>query len=157
MDNTSPRETLQHLFTSQKLAVLATYNDNQPYCNLMAFAATEDLKTIILATRRQTHKYANIQKHQRVSLLVDNRKNQAEDFQQAMAVTVLATVVEAQPQEYEQFLNLYLFKHPYMASFCRSPECVLLQLQVERYLVVSHFRNFLSLEDTYLQIQEWRP
>ncbi len=112
---------------------------------------------IIVATKRHTHKYANIQQHPRISLLVDNRKNQIDDFQQAIAVTILATASELQPSESEQFLTLYLFKHPYMRSFCQSPDCVLLKLSVERYLMVSSFRNFLASEDDYLEVRELQP
>lgn len=157
MNDATLRQTLRSLFTSQKLAVLASYGDGQPYCSLMAFAVTDDLKHLIVTTKRQTHKFANIQQHPRISLLVDNRRNQADDFQQAIAVTVLATATEPAPTELEQFLSLYLFKHPYMRSFCASPDCAVLKLQVERYLVVSAFRNFLAAEDDYQVVQELTP
>ena len=157
MDDASLRLTLRGLFTSQKLAVLATYGIDQPYCSLMAFAVSDDLKHIIVATKRHTHKYANIQQHPRLSLLVDNRKNQVDDFQQAIAVTILATASELQPPELEPFLNLYLFKHPYMNSFCQAPDCALLKLSVESYLMVTSFRNFLASEDDYLEVRELQP
>ena len=157
MDDASLRLTLRGLFTSQKLAVLATYGIDQPYCSLMAFAVSDDLKHIIVATKRHTHKSANIQQHPRLSLLVDNRKNQVDDFQQAIAVTILATSSELQPPELEPFLNLYLFKHPYMNSFCQAPDCALLKLSVERYLMVASFRNFLASEDDYLEVRELQP
>lgn len=157
MDDASLRQTLRSLFTSQKLAVLATYGDDQPYCSLMAFAVTDDFKHIIVATKRHTHKYTHIQQHPRISLLVDNRKNQVDDFQQAVAVTILATAAEPAPAEFEPFLNLYLFKHPYMRSFCQSPDCALLKLVVERYLAVSSFRNYLASEDDYLEVRELQP
>ncbi|MBM4288595.1 MAG: pyridoxamine 5'-phosphate oxidase family protein [Deltaproteobacteria bacterium] len=157
MNDADLKQNVRGLFTSQKLAVLATSGEDQPYCSLMAFAVTDDLKHVIVATKRQTHKYANIQQHPGVSLLVDNRKNQVDDFQQAVAVTILARAAEPDPPEHEQFLNLYLFKHPYMRSFCQSPDCALLKLTVERYLVVAAFRNFLASEDDYLEVRELRP
>ena len=157
MDDATLRQTLRSLFTSQKLAVLATYGDNQPYCSLMAFAVSDDLKNFIVATKKYSRKFANIQQHPRLSLLVDNRKNQIDDFQQAVAVTILAQASEMAPAEYEHFLNLYLFKHPYLRGFCQSPDCSLLKLTVERYLVVSSFRNFLASEDDYLEVRELRP
>ncbi|MGQ9921466.1 MAG: pyridoxamine 5'-phosphate oxidase family protein [Desulfobacca sp.] len=157
MDQASLRKDLLSLLTSQKLAVLASYGDNQPYCSLMAFAVSEDLTYLIVATKRHTRKFANIQAHPRVSLLVDNRRNQADDFQQAVAVTVLATATEVKPAEREQCLNLYLFKHPYMRSFCQAPDCALLKLTVDRYLVVTSFRNFLATEDKYVEVREVIP
>jgi hypothetical protein len=157
MIEASLQQTLRSLFTSQKLAVLATYGDDQPYCSLMAFAASDDLKNIIVATKKQSQKFSNIQHHPRISLLVDNRKNQVDDFQQAIAVTILARASELASAEYERFLDLYLFKHPYLRGFCQSPDCSLLKLTVECYLVVSSFRNFLASEDDYLEVRELRP
>lgn len=157
MNDTSLRQTLRSLFTSQKLAVLATSGDNQPYCSLMAFAVTDDFKHMIVATKRHTRKYANIQQNPRLSMLVDNRKNQPDDFQQAVAVTILATASEPPPAELQHLLNLYLFKHPYMRSFCQAPDCAVLKLTVERYLVVSSFRNYLGSDDDYLEVRDLRP
>jgi general stress protein 26 len=157
MTNASLRQTLLSLFTSQKLAVLATYGDDQPYCSLMAFAVSDDLKFMIVATKRKTQKFANLQQHPRISLLVDNRRNQVDDFQQAMAVTVMATASEPAPAESDNLLKLYLFKHPYMQSFCQSPDCALLKLEVQTYQVVSSFRNYLSSEDDYLEVRKLQP
>lgn len=157
MDDASLRQTLRSVFTSQKLAVLASYGDDKPYCSLMAFAVSDDLKYIVVATKRHTKKFANMQQHPGVSLLIDNRKNQVEDFQQAIAVTILATASEPAAAEYADFLNLYLFKHPYMRSFCQSADCALLKLTVERYLAVSSFRNFLASAEDYLEIRELQP
>jgi heme iron utilization protein len=157
MNEVALRQTLRALFSSQKLAVLATYGNNQPYCSLMAFAVSDDLKCIILATKKHSQKFANIQLHPAISLLVDNRKNHVDDFQQAVAVTILARASEPAPDEYESFLNLYLFKHPYLRGFCQSPDCTLVKLTVERYLVVSSFRNFLASEDDYLEMRELQP
>lgn len=157
MDDSSLRTALRSLLTSQKLAVLATSADDQPYCSLMAFAVSDDLKHLIVATKRQTRKFRNMQKHPRVSLLIDNRRNQTDDFQQAVAVTVLATAAEATGAARDQYLGLYLFKHPYMRSFCQDPDCALLILTVQRYLMVSSFRNFLATEDKYLELSELIP
>ena len=44
-----------------------------------------------------------------------------------------------------------------MRSFCQAPDCSLLKLTVERYLVVSSFRNFLASDEDYLEIRELQP
>lgn len=157
MNDASLRLSLRSLFASQKLAVLATYGDGQPYCSLMAFAASDDLKYLLVATKRATHKFANLTQHPRVSLLVDNRQNQVDDFQQAMAVTILATAAEPPAAEYDQLLKLYLFKHPYMQSFCQSPDCALLKLTVQTYQVVRSFRSSLAAADDYQEIRRLQP
>ncbi len=58
---------LKALFSSQGLAVVSTHEHGQPYCNLVAFASSEDLKQLVFATTRSTRKYANIDEDHRIS------------------------------------------------------------------------------------------
>lgn len=50
-------EQLHELFFTQQLAVLSTTVNGKPYCSLIAFAASDDLKDLIFATTRATRKY----------------------------------------------------------------------------------------------------
>ena len=54
------KQALNRLLSTQKLAVLSTFGNEQPYASLIAFAAADDLKHIIFATTRATRKYANL-------------------------------------------------------------------------------------------------
>ena len=82
---------IRELFESQKLAVLGTQNEGQPYANLVAFAPSDDLKSLYFVTARATRKYANIEADARVTVLIDNRSNEDADFSQAAAVTATGT------------------------------------------------------------------
>jgi nitroimidazol reductase NimA-like FMN-containing flavoprotein (pyridoxamine 5'-phosphate oxidase superfamily) len=135
---------VQELLQSQRLGVLATLMSDQPgqpYSNLIAFAATDDLKEIIFATTRATRKYANLMAHPRVSLLMDNRSNQETDFGEASAVTVLGTAGEVWGAEREGCLQLFLKKHPYLTEFVSAPTCALIRVKVEKYLLVTRFQE----------------
>jgi hypothetical protein len=114
---------IRELFESQKLAVLGTQNEGQPYANLVAFAPSHDLKCLYFVTARATRKYANIEADARVTVLIDNRSNQDSDFSQAAAVTA----------------------HPMLEDFVRSPSCALLQIRVETYYLVRRFQNVMEL------------
>ena len=76
---------IRNLLESQRLAVLSTQNHGQPYCNLIAIAAADDLKYLLFATTRATRKYANLMADSRVAVLVDNRRNDPADFTGAAA------------------------------------------------------------------------
>ena len=41
------KQTITELFSAQKLAVLSSYGNEQPYASLVAFAVTDDLNHII--------------------------------------------------------------------------------------------------------------
>ncbi|HSB07022.1 MAG TPA: pyridoxamine 5'-phosphate oxidase family protein, partial [Thermodesulfobacteriota bacterium] len=77
------KKFLKDLFFSQRLAVLATQSQGEPYGNLVAFVATNDLKHLLFATTRATRKYANMSENPRVAMVMDNRSNQEADFHQA--------------------------------------------------------------------------
>jgi hypothetical protein len=73
------RPVLRALLESQRFAVLATDDHGQPFASLMAFAATEDLRHMVILTERTTRKYANLRSNPRVALLIDDRENKGSD------------------------------------------------------------------------------
>jgi nitroimidazol reductase NimA-like FMN-containing flavoprotein (pyridoxamine 5'-phosphate oxidase superfamily) len=132
---------IRELLESQRLAVLSTQGKEHPYSNLVAFAATLDLKYLIFATTRATRKYANLLQHPLVSILIDNRTNETADFAEAAAVTVLGRASEVQGDERSQLLKTYLNRHPYLEGFVTSPNCALFSVKVERYIMVTRFQD----------------
>jgi nitroimidazol reductase NimA-like FMN-containing flavoprotein (pyridoxamine 5'-phosphate oxidase superfamily) len=142
MDDTPETLALiRNLLESQKLAVLATQNHGQPYSNLIAIAATADLRHLLFATTRATRKYANLMADSRVALLVDNRKNEVVDFTAASALTALGNAWEVHGGERQECLTVYLKKHPYLEEFAAAPACALLRVKVDKYIVVSRFQE----------------
>jgi len=140
------KEQLRELFSSQKLAVLATHYRGQPHATLVAFAVTQDLKRIVFATNRETRKYANINEDPRVSMLVNNSTNDASDFRNALAVTVTGSVRQVGEQQEEEHKTLYLSKHPYLEDFINSPTCAMIVVQVDVYYLVSRFQDVMTLK-----------
>ena len=145
-DNPEMLDLIRNLLESQRLAVLSTQDHGQPYCNLMAIAATEDLKYLLFATTRATSKYANLMADSRVAVLVDNRQNDPTDFVAAAALTALGKAWELLGKERQQFLEVYLRKHPYLEEFAAAPTCALLRVKVEKYIVVTRFQEVREVQ-----------
>jgi len=141
------KQLIAELTTSQKLAVLSTVDaEGFPYASLIAFAASDDLQTIVLATPRATRKFANIKNNPKVSLLLDNRSNKELDFHDAKAVTVMGIAEEVVLGEFQnQLVSVYLKKHPYLDAFLRSPATAFVQVSVIRYYLVSRFQEVMEL------------
>jgi len=137
---------IRNLLESQKLAVLSTQAHGPPYCNLMAIAAPDALKHLLFATTRATRKYANLMADSRVAVLVDNRQNDVADFTEAAALTALGKAWEVQGVERQQFLKVYLEKHPYLEEFAAGPTCALLRVRVDRYIVVTRFQEVREIQ-----------
>ena len=129
------------LLASQRFAVLSTQEKNHPYMNLVAFAETGDLRTILFATTRATRKYGNITSKSGVALLVDNRSNEVADIREAMAVTIIGTACEVSESRREELDRIYLEKQPHMTEFLSAPSTALIKVDVESYILVSHFQD----------------
>ena len=145
-DSEATEAVLRALLTTQQLAVLATREeDGQPYANLMAFAASDDLKTLLLVTGRATRKYENLRADPRVALLIDSRSHEPSDIHQAVAVTVLGEVEEVSDSERDRLLPAYLAKHPHLEHFASSPSSAMFQVHVRSYYLVRRFQAVTEL------------
>jgi nitroimidazol reductase NimA-like FMN-containing flavoprotein (pyridoxamine 5'-phosphate oxidase superfamily) len=142
---TQLKTILKDLFLSQSLAVLATSGSGHTYGSLVAFAATDDLTSLLFATTRDTRKFHNLTLNPMVALVMDNRANQETDFHRAIAVTATGSVKEAGALEKDLLLKLYLSRHPYLRDFVTSPTCALLKVDVDTYYIVSNFQNVMEL------------
>jgi nitroimidazol reductase NimA-like FMN-containing flavoprotein (pyridoxamine 5'-phosphate oxidase superfamily) len=139
------RALLKALFEEQSLAVLATHQDGQPYANLVAFGADDDLATLYFATPRATRKFANLSADPRVALLVNNSTNQAEDIHRAMAATATGRALELAGTQRAAYQARYIARHPHLEEFVRSPSCALIAVAVTRYVLVRSFQNVMEL------------
>ena len=147
-DREQLKQRLQILFTSQKLAALATQDQGQPYASLIAFAASDDLKELYFVTPRATRKFAYLQANPRVALLMDSRSNQDSDIHRAIAVTAVGKAAEVTEAERREVLELYLSKHPHLEEFVKSPSCALVRVTVATLYVVSRFQRVMELHVT---------
>lgn len=140
------RQLISDLLNQQNLGVLATSAAGHPYTTLVGFVATEKFDELLFATHRSTRKYSYLQKDERVSLLIDNRSNRADDFREAAALTAIGTAREVSAEQQEQLTPLFLVRHPYLAEFVHSPGCALCLIKVQRYSLVQRFQDVLELD-----------
>lgn len=146
-DDAAMRRRLRALFDSQRYAVLATDDCGQPFTSLMAFAATDDLRSLVILSDRNTRKFINLAANRRVALLIDDRGNKTTDTQQSIAVTVLGQAFEADAENGSTLAQLFLGRHPGLADFAATPDCVVVRVEVGMYLLVQQFEHTIG----------WRP
>lgn len=137
-----PIEKMLAAFDSLRFAVLATSDKGKPYTSLIAFALTPDRHTLIFATPKATSKYKNIKSEPAVSILLDNRSQDAEDFHSAQAITLLGTAKEvrtaAQKAEYRQIL---VNRQPELAAFIEEPGTSLIAVTIRQAVHVERFQK----------------
>jgi nitroimidazol reductase NimA-like FMN-containing flavoprotein (pyridoxamine 5'-phosphate oxidase superfamily) len=139
LNETPEKAQLGWLLGMQRLAVLATQQEAQPFTHLIAFAVTEDLKQILFTTTRDTAKYADIIRRPGVSLLIDNGSRDSSDFSRAAAVTVLGQARELMGAEKDGGLPVFLSRQPALRPFALQQGTALIGVTVEKYILVRHF------------------
>jgi nitroimidazol reductase NimA-like FMN-containing flavoprotein (pyridoxamine 5'-phosphate oxidase superfamily) len=145
-DDRKFKDRLEKLFETQALGVLSTCREGRPYSSLIGFVATEGFERLVFATLRDTRKYANIQGNEHVSILIDSRTNRIEDFRDAVAVTAVGTAHETEGSEREVLAERYLTRHFYLREFVVDPNCAVMVVQVQRYILVSRFQEVVEME-----------
>ena len=135
------RSLTQRLHThykEQRLAVLATVDsEGKPYTSLMVFTIDEDLSHLFFATRADTRKYRNLQHEADVALLIDNRQEQAEDLQKALAVTIEGRVYEVKEAALPGVRQVMTARHPQMETFLTQPETCFFFVEIQRHVAVT--------------------
>ncbi len=135
--------TIKGLFSVQKLAVLSTQNQGQPYASLVAFSFSQDLEQLYFLTPTTTRKYGNLTACDRVALLINSACNQADDFTKAVSVTATgragALTDKAGP------LTDYLTRHPQLADFSKEPSTAVVCVDVDAYIMVRRFQEVVTL------------
>ncbi len=137
---------LKALLEGQILAVVATQMREGPYASLVAFAASEDLRTITFVTSRATTKYRNLTENPNVSALFDSRTHSVEDFSTGMAVTAVGKATEIPKSETEGLFERFLGKHPHLAAFVQSPSTAMFRVDVEKYYLVTRFQHVVEMD-----------
>lgn len=141
---------ISSLTEGQLFAVLATQQGGQPYTSLVSFAASNDLGSLFFATGRTTAKFKNIQRDNRVALLIDDRSNASIDVLDAAAVTVIGAAAVAGGGERDAAGVLLLDRHPQLAQFLRANDTALLKVLVSRYILVTRFQEVVVWEPSSL-------
>jgi nitroimidazol reductase NimA-like FMN-containing flavoprotein (pyridoxamine 5'-phosphate oxidase superfamily) len=139
------RSRLNDLCTSQKLAVVSTQSGGQPYASLVAFVASDDLRSIFFVTARTTRKFANLKKDPRVAVLINSSTNEEADFHDAVSITATGTAEEIKDLERDNVLTRYLSKHPHLDDFVYSPSCAVIKVTTQSYYMVQNFQKVMEL------------
>ena len=130
------KHTVQQLLDATGFAILATEGAGQPHASLIAVTPFQGWRQLVFATSRDTQKYRNLLNNRRVSVLVDGCKASRGGVQEGFVVTAVGQALDIPAHQHAAALQVHLQRHPDLASFLQSPDCVLVGVSVEAYQVV---------------------
>jgi nitroimidazol reductase NimA-like FMN-containing flavoprotein (pyridoxamine 5'-phosphate oxidase superfamily) len=147
-DEAATPERIRRLLTEQPYAVLCTQGHSQPYCSLVAFAASDDLARILFSTPVTTRKYRLLTECEHVALLIDSRSTSPADMMRIEAVTATGNA-RAIPagKEFDHWAGLLTARHPHLSAFVMAESSALFRVEVVRYFHVHRFQ----------EVHQWVP
>ncbi len=144
----SIQDRIRQLVTEQDYAVLCTQGHSQPYGSLVAFAASDDLSTLVFSTPVTTRKYRLLTECDHVAMLIDSRSVCPDEMMDIEAVTGTghAEIVKTGP-EFDRWAGLLISRHPHLAAFVNAESSALVRVEVIRYFYVRRFQ----------EVRQWVP
>lgn len=125
------------MLQASRFAVLATEGNGQPHASLIAITPTDEYKSIIFATYRNTRKYLNLVHNSQVAVLIEGENINRTAVQEGHVLTAFGHAHEISIAGHDVVLSAHLDRHPDLKSFMQSKECALIRVTVEAYQVVN--------------------
>ncbi|MFT5398147.1 MAG: putative pyridoxamine 5'-phosphate oxidase family protein [Planctomycetota bacterium] len=137
------KRKISTILDQQIQCVLATLQADQPCQHMMAFAFSEDLSRIFLATYMDTRKYRNMKTNPRVSVLWDNRSGSAADHVDGLSLIALgrsSLLIEGAQDEVRELL---LKRNPALQVLLCDESCRLFMVSIEDYQWTKGYQQVL--------------
>lgn len=131
-------DSVKAMLLDNTLCVMCTTSEGLPYCSLMTYVLSEDLKTVYMVTVRESRKYRNLKENARVSLLVDNR--QRLDFhseEHVASITFEGVHRPLNTEESEGARDLFAASHSELHEILKNPDCVIFGVELKTFLLLN--------------------
>ena len=143
--NPEVKKRIDKVLDSQSIAVLGTSKNNEPYSSLVGFVITDDMRELVFATMRQRLKYENMVANPRVTLMIDDRNEQNNDFNETTSVTIIGTAEDVTSAERDKYASMLVERHPILTDFVSFPDCAIMRVKIDKIYVVSDFESVVKI------------
>jgi nitroimidazol reductase NimA-like FMN-containing flavoprotein (pyridoxamine 5'-phosphate oxidase superfamily) len=130
------RKYIEGILQNCRLAVLATESHGQPHASLIAITPVQGYREIVFATYRNTRKFENILRNDRVAVLIQGEALDSSNQQKGFALTAFGNARELEISDLEKAMSAHVERHPDLVSLLNSRDSVLIRIMVETYQVV---------------------
>jgi nitroimidazol reductase NimA-like FMN-containing flavoprotein (pyridoxamine 5'-phosphate oxidase superfamily) len=131
-------DRVKEMLLDNSLCVLCTVSKDLPYCSLMTYILSDDLKTLYMVTDRKSRKFKNLLGNSVVSLLVDNRQKLVFPSDETVAsVTFEGVLKHLDPLETEIMRIQLVKKHEELKNILNNPDCVIFGIELKSFLLLN--------------------
>jgi nitroimidazol reductase NimA-like FMN-containing flavoprotein (pyridoxamine 5'-phosphate oxidase superfamily) len=143
--NPEVKKRIDRVLDSQSIAVLGTSKDDEPYSSLVGFVVTDDFRELIFSTMRKRLKYRNIKANPRVTLMIDDRNEQDNDFNETTSITIIGSADDVTGKVREEYAAKLIEHHPILTDFVSLPDCAVISVSIDKIYVVSDFESVVKI------------
>lgn len=131
-------DRVKEMLMDNSLCVLCTVSNDLPYCSLMTYVLSDDLKTVYMVTDRNSRKFRNLLGNSKVSLLVDNRQKLAFPTDETVASVTFEGVLKHLDALEMEVVRIQLVKeHEELRNILNSPDCVIFGIKLKSFLLLN--------------------
>ena len=131
-------DRVNEMLLDNSLCVLCTVSNELPYCSLMTYVLSDDLKTVYMVTDRKSRKFRNLLENSIVSLLVDNRQKLVFPSDDTVAsVTFEGVLKHLDPLETEVVRIKLVKRHEELKNILNNPDCVIFGIELKSFLFLN--------------------
>lgn len=131
-------DAVKEMLKDNTLCVLCTVGGGLPYCSLMTYVLSDDLKTVYMVTVRESRKYRNLLENSSVSLLIDNRQRLDLTSDEAVAsITFGGVHRQLDSLETEGVRAQLTLRHAELKDILNHPDAVIFGIQLKSFLLLS--------------------
>lgn len=131
-------DIVKEMLKDNNLCVLCTAGGGLPYCSLMTYVMSDDLKTVYMVTVRESRKYRNLLENSSVSLLVDNRQRINFPSDESVAsVTFGGVHRQLDPLEIQEVRAQLSLRHTELKEILNHPDAVIFGVALKSFLLLS--------------------
>jgi nitroimidazol reductase NimA-like FMN-containing flavoprotein (pyridoxamine 5'-phosphate oxidase superfamily) len=125
------------LIRARSFCVLATSGEDGPRCSLMSYAADDGGRTLYMVTLETSHKWRNLTRRPRVSLLIDDRADGTATGEPIRALTLWGEASRTSEEEDEAVRSLLRSTHPDLAGILDDRGSKVFQVRPAAYLFLA--------------------
>ncbi|WP_026395073.1 pyridoxamine 5'-phosphate oxidase family protein [Acetobacterium malicum] len=128
---------LETILRENSLCVLCTEAAGNPYCSLMTYLSSDDLRVLYLVSTRESRKFKNLLANPRVSVLVDSRQHRGPTAtENIVSVTFSGLFQPLADSETERVKTAFTREHPELTEILTHPDSVIFAIKLMSYLLL---------------------
>ncbi|WP_373484747.1 pyridoxamine 5'-phosphate oxidase family protein [Acetobacterium malicum] len=128
---------LETILRENSLCVLCTEAAGSPYCSLMTYLLSDDLRVLYLISTRKSRKFKNLLANPRVSVLVDSRQHRGPTAtENIVSVTFSGLFQPLADSETQRVKTAFAREHPELTEILNHPDSVIFAIKLMSYLLL---------------------